>query len=177
MKIMVTLDGSNFPEAVVEPAAKLARKANAEVFLVQVIDPQELYSTISGIGDPEETILEEYGSESQRVPEVSPDIGLPGVVEYSDQAVERVTSEAEYYLRQIGQRFAPLSTEVVVVVGDDVDQELARVATEYEVDLIAMASHGRRGLARLVMGSHAEHLMLLGIAPVLVVRPPDLRHH
>jgi nucleotide-binding universal stress UspA family protein len=45
MKIMVTMAGSRFAEAVVEPAAQLAREAKAEVYLVQVLDPSDVHST------------------------------------------------------------------------------------------------------------------------------------
>jgi nucleotide-binding universal stress UspA family protein len=51
MKIMVTLDESRFAEAVVEPAAQLAREAKAEVYLVQVLDPSDVHSTLSGPPD------------------------------------------------------------------------------------------------------------------------------
>jgi nucleotide-binding universal stress UspA family protein len=148
MKITVTLDGSRFAEAAVEPAAQLAREAKlAEVYLVRVVDSST---------------------------EVSGNIGGSRAMETFDQALEGIEQEAKEYLQHVGQRFDPLRPEVVVLVGEDVDQELARFATQQNVDIIAMSSHGRSGLGRLIMGSHVQRLMEYGVAPVLVVRPDRL---
>jgi nucleotide-binding universal stress UspA family protein len=148
MKIMVTLDGSRFAEAAVEPAAQLAREAKlAEVYLVRVVDSST---------------------------EVSGNIGGSRAMETFDQVLERIEQEAKEYLQHVGQRFDPLRPEAVVLVGEDVDQELARFARQQNVDIIAMSSHGRSGLGRLIMGSHVQRLMEYGVAPVLVVRPDRL---
>ena len=168
MKIMVTLDGSSFAEAVVETAAQLAREAKlAEVYLVRVIDPSDVRSTLSGTPEYEEAIAEPYTG-------VSTNIGGSRAVETSDQALERIEQEAKDYLQHVGDRFDPIRPEAVVLVGEDVDEELARFAREQNVDIIAMSSHGRTGLGRLITGSHAQRLMEYGVAPVLVVRPDRL---
>src|ERR687896_1509893 len=168
MKIMVTLDGSSFAEAVVEPAVQLAREAKlAEVYLVRVVDPSDVHSTLVGTPEYEEAIGEPYTG-------VSTTIGGSTTVETSDQALERIEQEVKDYLQQVGDRFDPIRPEAVVLVGEDVDQELARFAREQNVDIIAMSSHGRTGLGRLIMGSHAQRLMEYGVAPVLVVRPDRL---
>jgi nucleotide-binding universal stress UspA family protein len=168
MKIMVTLDGSSFAEAVVEPAVQLAREAKlAEVYLVRVVDPSDVRSTLSGTPEYEEAIAEPYTG-------VSTTIGGSTTLETSDQALERIEQEAKDYLQHVGDRFDPIHPEAVVLVGKDVDEELARFAREQNVDIIAMSSHGRTGLGRLIMGSHAQRLMEYGVAPVLVVRPDRL---
>jgi hypothetical protein len=51
---------------------------------------------------------------------------------------------------------------------------LATYAREKEVDLVIMASHGRAGIARAVLGSVTDRL-LHGPAPVLVLRPEEVR--
>lgn len=50
--------------------------------------------------------------------------------------------------------------------------ELIAFAEENKVDLIVMASHGRTGISRLLMGSVAEGVMRKAQCPVLVVRQP-----
>jgi nucleotide-binding universal stress UspA family protein len=52
--------------------------------------------------------------------------------------------------------------------------EICRIAQEYRSDLIVMGTHGRTGLARLFMGSVAEHVVRSAPCAVLVVRtsPP-----
>ena len=168
MKIMVTLDGSSFAEAVVEPAVQLAGEAKlAEVYLVRVVDPSAVHSTLSGTPEYEEAIGEPFTG-------VSTNIGGSRAVETSDQALERIEQEAKDYLQHVGDRFDPIHPEAVVLVGEDVDEELARFARQQNIDIIAMSSHGRTGLGRLIMGSHAQRLMEYGVAPVLVVRPDRL---
>jgi nucleotide-binding universal stress UspA family protein len=49
-------------------------------------------------------------------------------------------------------------------------------AESQRVDLIVMASHGRTGLARLVMGSVAEEVTRRAPCPVLIVKQPAIEH-
>lgn len=44
------------------------------------------------------------------------------------------------------------------------------VATKRDCDLIVMASHGRRGLARVLLGSETQHVLTRSLIPVLVLR-------
>ncbi len=53
------------------------------------------------------------------------------------------------------------------------DAEIVGFANDHQVDLIVMASHGRSGLTRLVMGSVAEGVMRHATCPVLVVKQPQ----
>jgi nucleotide-binding universal stress UspA family protein len=53
-------------------------------------------------------------------------------------------------------------------------EEIARLATELEADLVVVGTHGRRGLSRLLLGSVAEGTVRLAPCPVLVVRPKTL---
>ena len=56
----------------------------------------------------------------------------------------------------------------VVLMGDDVDGELAKFARRRQVELFAMSTHGRTGLA---MGSHTGDMLRQQIAPMMIVRP------
>jgi nucleotide-binding universal stress UspA family protein len=172
MKIMVTLDGSSFAEAVVEPAAQLAREAKAEVYLVQVLDPSDVHSTLSRPSD--------YAEDTREAAvrgDPFTNVSSSGVVETSGQALERIEREAREYLQHVGHRFDPIHPEAVVLVGEDVDEELARFAGDQKVDIIAISSHGRTGLRRLFMGSHTQRVLERGVAPVLIVRPGHLQEH
>jgi nucleotide-binding universal stress UspA family protein len=106
-----------------------------------------------------------------------PDVSSSGVVETSGQALERIEQAAKEYLQQVGHRFDPIHPEAVVLVGEDVDEELARFARDQKVDIIAISSHGRTGLGRLFVGSHAQRMLEYGVAPVLIVRPSHLQEH
>jgi nucleotide-binding universal stress UspA family protein len=63
-----------------------------------------------------------------------------------------------------------------VVVNVDVAEALVQVADQElfsggQFDLMAMATHGRSGLPRLLLGSVTEHLMNATHLPMLVVHP------
>jgi nucleotide-binding universal stress UspA family protein len=51
-------------------------------------------------------------------------------------------------------------------------QEILAAAREYAADLIAMTTHGRSGLSRLVLGSVAESVLRLADVPILTMRFP-----
>jgi len=52
-------------------------------------------------------------------------------------------------------------------------QELADLVEEGDVDAVVIATHGRSGLSRAVLGSVAERLLRMVVVPVVMVRPHD----
>jgi len=65
---------------------------------------------------------------------------------------------------------AGFSVETVVRFGDPAD-EIVAVAESEDVHLVVMATHGRSGLGRLLMGSVAEAVLRRVSVPVMMVRP------
>ena len=65
-----------------------------------------------------------------------------------------------------------LRVEPVVAVGTPV-VEILRAAEVKGADMIVMATHGRTGLARIVMGSVAEQVVRRAPCPVITVRPVE----
>ena len=57
----------------------------------------------------------------------------------------------------------------------DPAEVLVRLATERQVELIVLGTHGRTGLARLLMGSVAEQVVRRAPCPVLTVKSPAVR--
>jgi nucleotide-binding universal stress UspA family protein len=51
--------------------------------------------------------------------------------------------------------------------------EIVRYAKEHEMDLIVLGTHGRSGLAHVLMGSVAERVVRKSPCPVLTVRPTE----
>jgi nucleotide-binding universal stress UspA family protein len=49
--------------------------------------------------------------------------------------------------------------------------EIVRYARTHEIDLIVLATHGRSGLAHVIIGSVAESVVRTAPCPVLTVRP------
>ena len=54
--------------------------------------------------------------------------------------------------------------------GERIGETMAKAASQWDADLIVVGTHGRRGMARLFMGSGAEQVIRLAPVPVLVIR-------
>ena len=74
--------------------------------------------------------------------------------------------------------FSGLEVEPVIVEGEPA-HEIAKAIRQYDIDLVTVVTHGRRGLARAMFGSTAEEIIAEAPCPVLTIRPPqrDFVHH
>lgn len=141
-KILVPLDGSELAEQVLPHVSQLAGRTGAEIVLLRV--PSEpMYDYL--VPDPE------IAAEMRRDIEMG----------------------AQVYLDEIAAelRAMNLLTSTVVVWGAPVQDTIVQAARELNADLIAMSTHGRSGLARLVIGSVADEIVRHAPVPVLLVRP------
>lgn len=87
------------------------------------------------------------------------------------QLVGDIVSGAEKVMAEFVQKhFAGFTAEGMVVSGDAAE-EIVRQAEARGADLIVMATHGRKGLNRLLFGSVAEKVIKAAPMPVLTVRP------
>ena len=68
--------------------------------------------------------------------------------------------------------FNGLEVEPVIVEGEPAT-EIARAVRDYEIDLVTVVTHGRKGLARALWGSTAEEIIAEAPCPVLTIRPPQ----
>ena len=149
-KIMVPLDGSELAECVMPHVEAIATGCKiTEVVFVRVVNPVHLPASVPARG--------EFGfSEKER-----------------RELEKQHKQTAETYLKHIvaNTRFegAVLSYEVVV---GKVAESLAHWAEKNEVDLIVIASHGRSGVSRWVMGSVADRVLRSACVPVLMIRAP-----
>jgi len=85
---------------------------------------------------------------------------------------------AEDRLKEIvSQRLEGKVAHQVIVRGGIPETVIAEVAGELDVDLIVMATHGRTGLAHLILGSVAETVIREASCPVLTVKPRPLASH
>lgn len=90
---------------------------------------------------------------------------------------ERSAEAAERFLRDVRSRIPEDLGPVDVRVVEEANAAagIAREATREEVDLVAMATHGRGGLRRLMLGSVAESVVRSSTVPVLLYRPVGVR--
>jgi len=149
-RMLITLDGSVLGESVLEPALAIAHTVGARVILMRVNEVIPL--------NP----LDMAASWDWDIPE--PEKKLMG---------ER-RQAAEAYLREVVGRhdLAPAEVETIVLDGSPVDriQEFARL---YNIDLLAMSTHGHTGLRRWLYGSVTAQVMRGSHCSMLVVRPPQ----
>ena len=143
--ILLTTDLSPDARRAFEPVRKLAERTDARVTLLHVV--YVLTGTELGVaaGAP---------------------IALP------DYDRDRVT--AEEALNETGKVFGPdVDVSTRVHTSHKVTQSILDIANEEQVDLIAMSTHGRRGVRRLVLGSVAEEVVRSASVPVLCFPPPS----
>jgi nucleotide-binding universal stress UspA family protein len=172
LRILVTLDGSKVSEAVLEPAVRLARATGAEVhLLIAGRSPRDLGRGKRGTPDvmvklpiigsfPFDTPRTGYYPRMETVP-----------VETREQFISRREHELDEYLMEKARAFEGLEVRRAVHFSDNPSGVIVDYAREQAVDFIAMATHGRSGLSRLVQGSVASQVVQSGVAPVLLVRP------
>ena len=90
---------------------------------------------------------------------------------HAQDSAERMKAEAEAYLRAVAATLSldGLRVDTVVRTGE-APQEIIAGAQEVHADLIAMTTHGRTGLRRLLFGSVAEAVLRAAPVPVFIVR-------
>ncbi len=97
---------------------------------------------------------------------------FPGVdpIHLADEEV-RVVEEAEAYLATAAERLVRegVNAKTAVRYGQPAAEIIDHAAVE-KADLVAMSTHGRSGLSRLVMGSVAEEVVRKAKIPVLLLR-------
>lgn len=152
--ILVAMDGSERAEQVLPHVQALATKFGATVTLLRVV-------TMAG---------PLYAEPMMGVPPMIPG---PGGMSSTNaaQIAEIQRQEAESYLHNLAER---LRTQGLPVIHEQHEGPAAEIIVERArtlgVDLIAMTTHGRSGLGRLVFGSVAEQVLRHAPCPVLLVR-------
>ena len=145
-KILLPTDFSGCANYALPYAAAIALAANAEIICVHVVEPVVPAVGYTGLADP---------------------MPIADISEQLEDSAERQLPKLAECEECVG-----LNVEEVIVHGDAA-AEIVRVATEEEVDLIVISSHGRTGLGRIIFGSTAESVVRHAACPVLVVKPPQ----
>ena len=141
--ILIATDGSDLAERAAAHGLELARVLGAKVTAVTVTEPWA--AVVTG--------------------EVA--FGFPpadyekGVIELATSVLARVAEMA---------KTAGLEGKTVHVKDHFPDAGIIAAAKDHGCDLIVMASHGRRGVARLLLGSVASRVVTLSPVPVLICR-------
>jgi nucleotide-binding universal stress UspA family protein len=75
---------------------------------------------------------------------------------------------------QIRRRLPGMRVQGILAEGQP-EIEIVRAARRLRCDAILLATHGRTGLAHILIGSVAERVLRMAPCPVLVVRHPSMR--
>jgi nucleotide-binding universal stress UspA family protein len=144
-ELLVPLDGSRLAEAALAPASMIARLFDAELLLVQVVRPLSAGSLLP----------------------------VPFAAGYEAEIMAVQRKETQDYLDGLAEDLEQrgVHARAAVVVGDNVVDALVGLIPPERVDLVAIATHGRGGVRRMMLGSVADKLIRAAGAPVLVVRP------
>ena len=87
---------------------------------------------------------------------------------------EQHRSEAEKYLESLKDKVGFLGGRgKFEIIGGKTEEAIIEYAMKSPADLIIMATHGRSGVTRWMLGSVAERVLRWSCVPVLIVRPPE----
>lgn len=144
-KILVCLDGSKIAEQILPYAAEQAVRFGSSLVLFQVV-------SLASIPTP-------TGIES--VP-----VAVP-----NDQLAEAEADAKDYLERHaLPLREKGLRVQCVTLIGHPAES-IVSYAEENRFHLVALATHGRSGLKRLVFGSVADHVIRKSGLPILLIKP------
>jgi len=169
VKILVTLDGSHFSEAILETVARIAPPLQAEVELLTVGQPEPLDVTPSQITSAEGAPV--APASGTRVGGAAPAALIAPATESRTEARFQHEASLRDYLRLRAREITGVTVDTRVEFADDVGAAIVARARQTHPDLIAMATHGQTGLGCLLAGSVCEQVIRSGVAPVLVLRP------
>ncbi len=144
-RILVATDGSNLSKKAVTHAIQLAATCGAELVALKVVPryPQAYFE----------------GSVPLSVADVSRIEGQ--WTEAAKTALDAVQKAA---------KSKGVSAKGVTVKSDVVSDAIIATAKKQKADLIVMASHGRKGIKRLLLGSETQQVLTHSHVPVLVLR-------
>ena len=144
-RILVPLDGSTMSETVLPYAEKLARALNVEIVLLHVnVIPAPTFETYSSPLTPQ------------------------------PEEIKVMLADEKNYLKTMCAKLEREGLRVTYLLRDGAVAETILEAAEIEqADFIAMSTHGRTGMLRLLLGSVAEQVVHRSKIPVMLIRPSE----
>jgi nucleotide-binding universal stress UspA family protein len=143
-KILIPTDGSALSQEAVASAIEFARLCHAQIVALSIAEPYPMVPAAEG------AMVIDPGFE----------------IETLQASAREVVAKVGRAVRGAGLECIELTTCSMVPADD-----IIRIADEQGCDLIFMASHGRRGLSRLLAGSVTQHVLAYSSIPVMVLRP------
>ena len=144
-RILVATDGSTLSKKAVANAITLAATCGAELVALKVVPryPQTYFEGSVPLSAAEIARIEK---------------------QWTDAAAENLA------VVQKAASAKGVSCKGVTVKSDVVSDAIIGAAKKHKADLIVMASHGRKGIKRLLLGSETQQVLTHSHTPVLVLR-------
>ena len=146
-RILVATDGSELAGRGVDAAVELAKKTGGELFVVTVTSLMPSYGIVVGA---------EWASSPGAFDEFRKEM---------DDGARKILEGALNKAEKQGVKAKGVHAENQVAAAGIVD-----AANEHNADLIIIASHGRRGVNRLILGSQASEVLAMSERPVMVIK-------
>jgi len=141
--ILVPTDGSELSDKAIDIAVRFAAGGGARLVALSVAEPQTTPYLAEG-----STVVD---------------------AEYYARKVQEI-AQANVDKAEAAARTAGVPCEKVVRTSINPYEEIVKAAQEFGCDAIFMASHGRKGLSALFVGSETQKVLARSTIPVLVVR-------
>ncbi len=144
-KILVATDGSSLSKKAVNQAIALAQLMGAELVAFKVVPryPQSYFEGGVALAASEVSRIEKQWAD------------------HGQAVVDAVAKSA---------KAKGVAVKAVIAKSDLVSEAVIAAAKKNKCDLIVMASHGRRGIKRLLLGSETQQVLTHSHIPVLVLR-------
>jgi len=143
-KILVPTDGSSLSDEAATAAIDFARLCHADLVAISVAEPYPLVPAAEG------------------AMVIDPSFETRTLMETAQQNVDKVAKAA---------RAAQVGCTTLTAFSTTPHEEIIRAAEQQGCDLVFMASHGRRGLSKLLAGSVTQNVLAYSHIPVMVLRP------
>ena len=144
-RILVATDGSDLSRTAVHSAIELAAAVGAELVALYVVPRYPVSYFEGGMAISMDDIAR---TEKQ----------------WSDKG-QAVVDAVQQSAQESG-----VTARAVVAQSDLVAESIMATANKHNCDLVVMASHGRKGIQRVLLGSETQHVLTHSTIPVLVLR-------
>lgn len=141
--LLLPTDGSELSGHALEEGLALARTLGAKATILKVVEPFQNFNVSAELLAE---VRENYEKSSR-------------------ESAEKVLEAAAAKAREAG-----VQATTVLARGEHPHRQIIEAATSGGCDLIVMASHGRRGVSALLMGSVTQKVLTHSGTPVLVIR-------
>jgi nucleotide-binding universal stress UspA family protein len=141
--ILVPTDGSELADNAIHAAVEIAKSMHGKIIGLAVAEPFP-YSSLADSG-----IIPDPAAHDN------------GLLERAQTHVDKIKAAAEQ---------AGVPCETFVSLAADPATEIIDSAARHRCDVVFMASHGRRGIQKLLLGSVTQKVMAHSTLPVLVFR-------